>query len=350
MTMRFFRRGMLALVALAPAGSVAAVAAEPSPAEFYGSNAIAVIVGYPSGGGYDAYARLLSRHLGKHIAGSPNIIVSNMPGAGSLIAANFLYNKAPKDGSVIGMFAGGLTLDPLLGNSKARFDSRRLTWIGSMNGETSLCLARSDAPIKTAQDIFKQEFIIGTASSTGGTFAFPTSSNYLLQTKFKLVSGYPGTAGVMLAVDRGEVQGMCGISYSSVKTARPQWLDKNLVNIILQESTRRLPELPDVPTVMDLAKDEETRRVLELIYGWKLAVGRPFAGPPDIPPARVAVLRQGFDATLKDSDFLAEAEKLQIEIVPTTAAEIEQFITRAYETPKALIDRANLAQGRTGAE
>jgi tripartite-type tricarboxylate transporter receptor subunit TctC len=336
---------VIGLASLLNAG--AAVAAEPSPAEFYASTPITVIVGFPGGGGYDAYARLLSRHLGQHIPGSPKIIISNMPGAGSLIAANYLYNKAEKDGSVIGMFAGGLALDPLFGNAQARFDGRRLTWIGSMNGETSLCLARSDAPIKTVQDIFKQEFIIGTASSTGGTFAFPTSSNYLLKTKFKLVSGYSGTNGVMLAVDRGEVQGMCGISYSSVKTARPQWLEKNQVNIILQESTRRLPELPDVPAVMELAKDEETKRVLELIYGWKLAMGRPIVGPPDIPQARVAVLRQAVDAMLKDSAFLAEAEKLQVEIVPTSGAEIEQFIMRAYETPKALIDRATLAQGRT---
>lgn len=342
-------------ITVAAAGICFTVGAAPVSAQtdevaaFYQGKQVTVVVGYPPGGGYDVYARLLARHMGRHIPGEPSMVPNNMPGAGSMIAANHLYNRAPKDGTMFGMFAGGMALAPLLGDTKALFDSRKLAWLGSMNEETSLCLSWGTSGITTIADVMAREFTIGTASSTGTSFAFPTSSNSLLGTKFKLVSGYPGSSGVMLAVERGEVQGMCGMPLATLQTVRPQWLEQKQINIILQEATRRHPDLPDVPTVMDLAKTEDTKRVVDLIYGWQI-MGRPFTAPPGVPEARVAALRTAFDATMKDPVFLAEAEKQHVDISPIGAKEIEQFIARAYETPKPLVQRAMEAQGRTGSE
>ncbi len=277
------------------------------------------------------------------------MIANNMPGAGSMITANYLYNRAPKDGTVFGMFAGGMALTPLLGAPKALFDSRKWTWIGSMNEETSLCLSSANSGVKSIDQVFEREFMIGTSSSTGTAVDFPTSSNGLLGTKFKLISGYSGSNGVMLALERGEVHGMCGMPLATLRTARPEWLEKKQINIILQEATRRHPELPDVPTVADLAKDAETKQAVELIFGWQI-MGRPLAAPPDLPAKRVETLRNAFQTTMKDPVFLAEAEKMRVEISPITPQQMEQFIARAYDTPKAVIERAMAAQGRTEAK
>ena len=277
------------------------------------------------------------------------MIANNMPGAGSMITANYLYNRAPKDGTVFGMFAGGMALTPLLGETKALFDSRKWTWIGSMNEETSLCLSWANSGVKSIDQVFEREFMIGTSSSTGTAVDFPTSSNGLLGTKFKLISGYSGSNGVMLALERGEVHGMCGMPLATLRTARPEWLEKKQINIILQEATRRHPELPDVPTVADLAKDAETKQAVELIFGWQI-MGRPLAAPPDLPAKRVETLRNAFQTTMKDPVFLAEAEKMRVEISPITPQQMEQFIARAYDTPKAVIERAMAAQGRTEAK
>ena len=320
-------------------------AASDSVTTFYQGKQVTVVVGYPPGGGYDMYARLLAHHIGRNIPGEPSTVLKNMPGAGSMITANYLYNRAPADGTVFGMFAGGMALAPILGDKNAFFDSRKLSWLGSMNQETSLCLSWATSGVKSIEDVLKNEFTIGTASSTGTSFAFPTSENNLLGTKFKLVSGYPGSSGNMLAVERGEVQGMCAMSLSTLKTVRPLWLEKKQINIILQETTRRNPELPDVPTVLDLAKTEDIKRVIELIYGWQI-MGRPFTAPPGVPRDRMTALRKAFDATMKDPAFVAEAEKLRIEIDPIDGAEIDRFIARAYETPELLVTRAMEAQGR----
>jgi tripartite-type tricarboxylate transporter receptor subunit TctC len=315
-------------------------------AAFYAGKEITVLIGYPPGGGYDVYARVLARHMGNHIPGQPTMVPQNMPGAGSMITANYLYNRAPKDGTAFGLFAGGMVLHPLLGDKNATFDSRKFSWLGSMNKETSLCVAWAASGFASIEDVLKRELTVGTASSTGTSFAFPTSSNNLLGTKFKLVSGYPGTAGVMLAVERGEVQGMCGMPLASLQTARPQWLEKKLINIVLQETTQRHQELPNVPTVIDLAKDEDTKKVLQLIFGWQI-MGRPFTAPPGVPEDRLKALRDAFLATMKDPAFLAEADKLKLEISPIGAAEIENYISQAYATPEPLIKRAMAAQNRT---
>jgi tripartite-type tricarboxylate transporter receptor subunit TctC len=345
MTMRTAAATAVLLTGLSILAAPQAQAQSDQAANFYRGKQVTVVVGYPPGGGYDVYARILARYMGEHIPGQPSMVPQNMPGAGSMIAANYLYARAPKDGTVFGLFAGGMALQPLLGDKNATFDSRKFSWIGSMNQETSLCLAWAASGVTSIDDVLKQPFTIGTASSTGTSFAFPTSSNSLLGTKFKLVSGYPGTAGVMLAVERGEVQGMCGMPLASIQTARPQWLADKQINIILQEATQRHPELPSVPTVLDLAKDEDSKKLVQLIYGWQI-MGRPFTAPPDVAADRVAALRAAFEATMKDPTFLAEAGKLKIEINTIDAKAIEDFVNQAYATPDALLKRAMAAQNR----
>jgi tripartite-type tricarboxylate transporter receptor subunit TctC len=323
--------------------SVTESAGAQDVATFYRGKEVRVVVGYPPGGGYDLYARLLSRHIGAHIPGVPSVVLENMPGGGSLIAANYLYNGAPADGTVFGMFEGGMTLAPLFGFKNAHYDSHKFSWLGSMNQETSLCVSWAASGIRSIDDVMSKGLTIGTASSTGTTFAFPTADNNLLGARFKLVSGYSGTGGVMIAIERGEVQGGCAIGLSSLKTVRPQWLEKKEINILLQETTRHDPALPNVPTVRELAKDDDTRRIADIVYGWQI-MGRPVAAPPGVPADRVEALRAAFQATMKDPAFTAEAERLRLDVNPLSAAEINQFITGVYETPPALIARAMAVQ------
>jgi tripartite-type tricarboxylate transporter receptor subunit TctC len=302
-------------------------------------------IGYPPGGGYDTYGRLLARHMGQHLPGNPTFVVSNVPGAGSIILANNLYNRAPRDGSVIGIVTGDAALNPLFGHPEAHYDALNFSWIGSMSEETSTCFAWHSAPVQSIQDVFHRPFIVGTSSSTGTTYSYPTSSNYLLGTQFKIISGYDGTNGAMLAVERGELEGMCGTAWNSIKSGRPQWLSEHLIRIILQEATHPNPDLAGVPTVMDLAKTEQQKQALRLIYGWQI-MGRPVVAPPGVPADRIAVLRAAFDATLRDSTFLAEAEKAKLDIRPVGAAEVMAFLTEVYRTPKPVVEEAAIALGR----
>jgi tripartite-type tricarboxylate transporter receptor subunit TctC len=322
-------------------GASSLYAAE-SDAAFYDGKQIRLIIGYPPGGGYDAYGRLLARHIGAHIPGNPKVVPGNMPGAGSIILANYLYNRAPKDGTVLGAVAGDTALNPLFNHPDARYDSLKMSWVGSMNEETSTCFAWHTVPIQNVDDVFQHEFLIGTSSSTGTTFSFPTSSNYLLGTKFRIISGYGGTNDTMLAVERGEVQGMCGTAWNSIRTERPKWLSEHLIRILLQEAVTRDPDLPDVPTVMDLAKTERQKQVLETIYGWQV-MGRPVVGPPDIPRDRLDVLRRAFDATMADPAFLADAEQMMLAVRPRRGEEVEAFLARVHQTPRAIVDEAATA-------
>ena len=328
----------LAALLIDAIGAFSLPAAEPRVAAFFEGKQIRLIIGYPPGGGYDAYGRLLARHIGAHIPGNPKV----MPGAGSIILANYLYNRAAKDGTVLGVVAGDTALNPLFNHPGAYYDSLKMSWVGSMNEETSACFAWHTVPIQSIADVFQHEFVVGTSSSTGTTFSYPTSSNYLLGTKSKIISGYAGTADTMLAVERGEIQGMCGTAWNSIRTERPKWLSDHLIRIILQEAVARNPDLPDVPTVMDLAKTDRQKQVLETIYGWQV-MGRPVVGPPEIPQDRLDVLRRAFDATMADPAFLADAEQLMLGVGPLRGEEVEAFLARVHQTPKAIVEEAATA-------
>ncbi len=325
---------------LACAGWASSVRAQGA-VDFYKGRTIQFFVGYEAGSGYDLYARLMARHYGAQIPGQPNVIVQNMPGAGSIKAANYLYEVAPRDGTQIGMIGRGTPMTPLLGGKGATFkDETSFTWIGSMNNEVSVCVAWEGSGVKTIQDAMERE-LTTSATSLGAddTTVFPSVLNAMIGTKFKYITGYPGGAAMNLAMERGEAQGRCGWSWSSVKSTQPDWLKDGKITLLLQLSLEKHPDLPNVPAIMDFAKNDEQRRVLEVIFA-RQVMGRPVLAPPQMPAERTKILRRAFDATMKDPAFVADADKGQWEITPVTGEEIEKLMVRIYHTPPAVIELA----------
>ncbi|MGH6946604.1 MAG: Bug family tripartite tricarboxylate transporter substrate binding protein [Kiloniellales bacterium] len=336
--------GLAAAAILATAPLAAAVA--QTPAEFYAGKSIDLLIGYSPGGGYDTYGRMVARHMGKHIPGNPDIVPKNMPGAGSLKLTNFLYNVAPKDGTVFGIIGRGIAMEPLLGGEGTNFDALKFNWIGSANNEVSICAAWHETGIETFEDILEKELIVGGTGSGADTDTFPLVLNNVFDTKLKLISGYPGGSDVLLAMERGEVGGRCGWSWSSVKTNHMHWVEGKKINILVQMSMNKHPDLPDVPLIIDLAETKEQKQVLALIFS-RQTMGRPFVAPPDIPADRVEALRAAFDATMADPEFLAEAQKADLEITPVTGTEIQALLVDIYDTPKKVVERAaKAAQGQ----
>ncbi len=331
------RRWLLtASLAACMSGPVSAQSPDPL-ASFYAGKQINLVIGFSPGGGYDAYARVLARHMGKHIRGNPKIIVKNMPGAGGTVAANYVFNVSPKDGSELGLFAGNVAIDPLLGGAPVKYDARKFGWLGSPYSDTSLCVAWHTAPFRTIADTLQNEMVTGAFGNAGTDF--PTALNNVVGTKMKLIKGYPGSNAVKLALERGEVQGGCGFGYDSLRATSPDWLKEKKVHLLVQIALRKDPRLPEVPFVMDLAKSPEDRQILQLIFGW-LHVSRPIAAPPDVPADRLAALRRAFNDTMQDPEFRADAEKIEIDLDPLPGEEIERFLEELYRTPKPVIERA----------
>jgi tripartite-type tricarboxylate transporter receptor subunit TctC len=310
-----------------------------SPAEFYKGKTVELYVGYSVGGGYDLYARMLARYMGKHIPGNPTVVPKNMAGAGSLLLANWLYNVGPKDGTAFGIIGRGTGFDPLLGNEKAKFDGPKFTWLGSMNDEVSICVAWNTSGITKFEDVLTKELVVGGTGASADTDQFPKITNGVLGTKFKVVTGYPGGNEVGLAMERGEVQGRCGWSWSSVKSTHMKWYQEKKFTVLLQLALKKHPDLPDVPLVVDLAKNDEQRKILRLIFA-RQVMGRPFLAPPNVPQDRAQALRKAFLATLNDKEFLDNAEKAKMEINPVSGEEVETLMKEAYATPAAVAKKA----------
>ncbi|HZS64307.1 MAG TPA: hypothetical protein VFA53_07410 [Xanthobacteraceae bacterium] len=331
---------MKALLALALAGAAilpGTASAQNSVADFYKKNStVRLIVASEPGGGYDAYARLLARFMGKHIPGNPNIIVQNMPGAGGIVAANYLYNVAPKDGSVIGGLQREVPFFQLLDQPGPKFETTKFNWLGSLASEVTLCVSWHTSPVKTFEDLKKMELVVG-GSGPNDTEQVPAILNNLLGTKFKIVSGYPSSTPITLAVERGEVSGICA-SYSSLSTRNASWFKDHKVNLLVQAALHKHPALQDVPLAVELATNPDDKRILE-INDARLAVGRPFVIPPDVPADRVKALRDAFVATARDPDFLAEAKKEKHDIDLVTGDEMQGLLDRVLKTPKALVAR-----------
>ena len=311
-----------------------------SPADFYKGKNVDLYIGYSVGGAYDLYARMLARHMGKHIPGNPNVLAKNMEGAGSLRLANWLYNVAPKDGSAFGIIGRGTGFDPLLGNKAAQFDATKYTWIGSANNEVSVCVAWHTSPIRKFEDMLTQELIVGGTSTSADTDQFPRITNGVLGTKMKVVTGYPGGNEVGLAMERGEVQGRCGWSWSSVKATHQRSIDEKKFSILVQLGLDKHSDLPDVPLVLDFAKSDEQRQILRLIFA-RQAMGRPFVGPPNIPPERAKALRDAFMATMQDKDFLADTTRSQMEITPVPGDQVQALVKEIYATPPDVVKKAS---------
>jgi tripartite-type tricarboxylate transporter receptor subunit TctC len=317
----------------------AAFAHAQSPAEFYKGRNVDFYIGYSAGGAYDLYARVLARHLGKHIPGNPTITPKNMEGAGSLRLANWLYNVGPKNGTALGTIGRGTAFDPLLGSKGAQFQADKFTWIGSANNEVSVCVARRTSGITRFEDVFEREQIVGGTGQAADTDQFPRILNGVLGTKFKIVSGYPGGNDITLAMERGEVQGRCGWSWSSVLSTHKRWIDDKLINVLVQLSLNKHPDLPNVPLVMDFAKGADQQQMFKLIFA-RQVMGRPYLAPPSVPKDRADALRNAFARTMQDPEFLADAEKSQLEITPVTGEEIDKLVRDLYQTPKALAAQA----------
>jgi tripartite-type tricarboxylate transporter receptor subunit TctC len=334
------KRGLLALTVCLAEFFNFGFAQAQTVEEFYRGKNIDLYVGFSAGGGYDVYARMIARHMGRHLPGNPNIIVKQMEGAGSVRLANWLYAIAPKDGTAFGTFARGVPLDPLFGNPGPQFkDGSAFTYIGSANNEVSVCGVSAKSGIKSFSDLFDKELIVGGFGAGTESEQHVKLSNAVLGTKFKLVKGYPGGNDVNLALSRGEVQGRCGWSWTSIRGAEQmaQVKDGSLV-IIVQNSIEKHADLPDVPLITDFVKNEDQRKMLELVLAPQ-KLGRPYFGPPGIPADRLAALQKAFADTMTDPQFLEAADKIQLEISPISGAEMEKIIKDAYAMDPALVKR-----------
>jgi tripartite-type tricarboxylate transporter receptor subunit TctC len=316
------------------------------PAQFFSGKTVDFLIGSAPGGGYSIYAGLLSRHIGKHLPGKPHVVGRHLPGGGSLVAANLLYNKLPKDGTVFGAIFVGAIMEPLLGDaSQAQFDPRKMSYIGSAMRESSICVAWHTSGIDNFDDMFSKELVVGTSGILSQLQQHPTVLNRVLKTRIKIVSGYPGTREAALAMERGETGGVCGLPWSSFIPAHQAWLDQKKAKVVAQiyppEGDPALNQM-GIQRAWDYLKNEEDRKTFELLFK-PLEFGRPYVLPPGVPPNIVAAYRSAFEATMKDADFLAEAGKMKIAIEPVSGPVMQGLVEELYAMPKPIVDRTRAA-------
>jgi tripartite-type tricarboxylate transporter receptor subunit TctC len=334
---QIFRKAIGAAATLLVAGALTGAAAAE---DFYKGRNVSLVIGYSAGGGYDAYARLLARFMGKHIPGDPSIIPQQMAGAGSLRAANYIYSVVPKDGLTFSTFSRNMGISPLV--DKATFDSRKFTWLGSVTDDTTTCVSSAASPIKDWNDFLNKPSKFGGLGSGADPDVWALMYKNVFGAKVKLITGYPGTNDAILAMERGEVDGLCGLSWSTIKTEHPRWLEDHSVRIIVQAALKKEPELGAVPLATDLVTSPEQLQILKVLLATQ-AMARPFAAPPDIPADRKAALLAALDATMGDPDFLSEAKKQNFDVRPVPAAKIDAILAEIYATPKDVIDKATRA-------
>jgi tripartite-type tricarboxylate transporter receptor subunit TctC len=322
---------------------VANVASAQSPADFYRGKTVSLLVGFGPGGEDDLWARNVSRHLTTHLPGNPNVVAVHMPGSGGLLVANRLYNTAAKDGTVIGMINRGIPFEPLLGGQGAQFDALKLNYLGSPGRDTTVCAARKDAAVQNLADLATKELAVGGTGSGADTAIYPEFLKALLGLKFRLAKGYQGSGEIQLAMERNEVQGIC-LAYDSLM--RGNLARAGQINVLLQAALAPDPRIADVPMVIDAARSTEDREALELFFA-RVAIGRPFVTPPDIPADRLLALRTAFAAMLADPAFADDARKQTLNVVPVSATEMAGIIAKAYRTPPEVVRRTMRALGRT---
>jgi tripartite-type tricarboxylate transporter receptor subunit TctC len=323
------------LVALL-AAFLAATATAQTPGAFAGKT-VTMYIGFGPGGGYDLWARVVARHIGAHLPGNPTVNAQNLEGAGSYRAANFIYSVAPKDGTAMALIARDAVLGPLTGAPGAQFDATKFTWLGTPAIETNVCIAYHTAAVKTVRDLTAKELVVGDNGPGTGTHSYPIALNAILGTKFKIVGGYPSSADVFLAMERGEVQGICE-SFDSVKNRRPDWIASGTIAVLFQGGTKPNPELKDVPFVVDLAQKPEDKQAIEFLYAGQ-GIGRPFVAPPGMAPERVKMLQDAFAATMTDPEFLAETKLRKLTLDPENGEQLEALVKKTYATPQPIIDR-----------
>ena len=314
------------LLGLASASAQAASTVE----SFYNGRTVQVLIGFSPGGGYDIYARTLARYMGTHIPGNPTLVAQNMPGAGTLKVANYIYNVAPKDGTVFGTFARGIPMEKLLGRSQGQqFDATKFTWLGSITDEPSVCVFWAASGIKTWDDMKTKPWKVGGSGVTSDLDIYANVLRNMFHLPGRLITGFPGGTEVLLSMQRREVDGRCGWSWSALLSRDHYLLDRKLVTIPVQLGVEVNPDIPDVPLVIDLTNDPKEKAALKLIFA-RQAMARPFAGPPGLPPERAQALRDAFDATMKDPEFLAEAKRLDLEVRPVQGVRINALVNEIY--------------------
>ena len=308
-----------------------------SAAEDFKGKQVKVIVGSGTGGGYDGHARLLARHMGRHIPGNPTFIVQNMPGAGSLAAANHIYNIAPKDGTVFGTTHRFVPIMPLLEMDGAKFDASKFTYIGSSDKEIGLCVAWHESGFKSFADVQQKEMIVGTTGAGAQLTTFYAALANVAGAKLKVISGYKSSRDLNLAMEKGEIQGRCGASYGSLKAEATTLLEDNKLNILLQLGLDSEPDLRGVPLLLDVVKDKNRYKDAFELLLTPASVARPFFGPPGIPQATADMLRAAFDASMKDPKLLAEAEQQRFRIEPTKGRDIQLIVARLYQAKPEVV-------------
>ena len=313
--------------------------AQNSVADFYRGKQVRIIVGFAAGGNSGLYGDVLGRHMGKHLPGAPNFVPQYMPGAGGLIAANHMASRAARDGTEIAITSRTAAFEPLLGNKQAQFNAREFNWLGSANIENSVCIADVNQPVKTFDDVRKTELVIGGSGADAIDMVFPRLANRLLGARFRIVSGYNTSNDILLALERREVHGFCGIGWAFLKLRKSELLSEKKINILFQIAVDKAPDLPDIPRVQDLAENADHRQVLEFLLAPQ-GMGRPFFAPPGVPAERVTALRKAFADTLKDPEFLQEAAKTGLDIQFVSGEDVDALLARTYATPPELVSRA----------
>jgi tripartite-type tricarboxylate transporter receptor subunit TctC len=311
-------------------------------ADFYANKTVNLYIGYSAGGGYDIYARLLARHYGKQIPGKPSVVPQNMPGAGSLKVATYLNSVAARDGTAIATFARGMPIYPILFTPE--FDGNKFGYIGSITTDTSVCITWHNSPIAKWADVLEKPSAFGGEGKGSDPDMFATMLQEVFKAKVKLISGYPGTKDITLAMERRELDGLCGISMSTIRSAHADWLQQKKINIIVQAALEKDPTIMDVPSMLDLAKTPADKQLLTLAVAPQ-TMARPFATTPDVPPERLKALQAAFDQTMKDPDFLADAGKLRLDVNPVSGPAIAEIVRKLYDTPKNVVEATAKAVG-----
>jgi tripartite-type tricarboxylate transporter receptor subunit TctC len=311
-----------------------------TPDDYYKGRNVTLVVGYSAGGGFDLYARGFAKFVRNHIPGASGVVVQNMPGAGSLTATNYIANVAPKDGTVFAL-ARAPVMELLAGTPSSAFDPLKLTWIGNGATDLTVCGVMNNPNVRTMQDAQRFPFTLAGLGPGSDEDMFTKVLNALFNTKARLVNGYPAGAEAMLAVERGEVDGRCGWSYSSLTTAKPEWVASNRVKFLVSLTVDRSPKLPDTPSIMELATTDRQRQILGLVVSSQI-MGRPFFAPPGLPADRVKTLRAAFEQTMKDPGFLADRKALNEEVNPTSAEDVEALLRKTFATPRELVDETKM--------
>jgi len=304
------------------------------------NHSISVIVGFSPGGAYDLYARVLAKYMGKYLPGKPALVVENMPGAGGLKAANYLYQVAPKDGSTFGTFARGVVIGPLFG--QGAFDATKFSWIGSVTDDVNVCLSWHTSQVKTWNDVMTKPFTVAGQGPQADPNVYANLVKNLFGAPINVVNGYPGSNEIVLAMERGEVDGVCALSYSTARTTLDEKIKNKDINIVFQAGLKKAAELPNVPLLLDLARDDKQRAVLKLVMGVQ-GMARPFVAPPGLPQARTEELRTAFAETINDPAFIAEANRLNLQVNPVLGREVEALVGDLYRTPRDVVEQAQRA-------